>query len=73
MFRFEIVSVDVPDPVLRLTLEGFNVKVGPEGVLEAVSGTLPVNPFRPDSDMVEVGELDEPAPIVMLAGLAARV
>lgn len=71
--RFEIVSVDVPDPVLRLTLEGFNVKVGPEGVLEAVSGTLPVNPFRPVSDMVEVGEVDEPAAIVKLAGLAVRV
>lgn len=65
--------MDVPDPVLRLTLEGFNANVGPEGVLDAESGTLPVNPFRPVRDMVEVGDVVEPAAIVKLAGLAARV
>jgi len=50
------------------TLVGFNERLGPVGELIAASETLPANPLRLESVMVEVAE--EPGVLVRLLGLA---
>ena len=64
------VSVDCPEPPLRIMLVGFREPVTPEGVV-AESWTVPENPLTDDAVIVEVPEV--PAKNVRELGLAESV